>query len=371
MKRILKVSIFVLLLSTFLTSNLFAQTPPSTPSEEKYEGVVIKVIEDKIIEIFEGTKQPYQKVEVEITSGALKGKRIKAELGRIIVSNDAQKLKVGDNILISHLKKIDGSDEFLVEDFVRRNNLYILAALFFAAVILIGGIKGFTSFLGLIITFVILLKYIIPQIIEGGNPVFIAIIGSFMILTTTLYLAHGISYKTTSAVFGTTISLVITGFLAWFFVDFTKLSGFVSEQAAFLSVFPNVTLNLQGILLGGIIIGALGVLDDITVSQAAVVFELNDTNKDLTFKDLYKRGINIGKDHIASLVNTLVLAYSGASLPLLLLFTLNGGEPINILINRELIASEVVRTLVGSLGLVAAVPITTAIAALFCKINRT
>ena len=150
-------------------------------------------------------------------------------------------------------------------------------------------------------------------------------------------------------------------------MNFAKLSGFGSEEAGFLSMFPGMQINLQGILLAGIIIGVLGVLDDITVSQSACVFELHDANKSLSFSELYKRGMRVGQDHIASLVNTLVLAYAGASLPLLLLFVLSGGEPVSQLINREMIANELVRTLVGSLGLVSAVPITTMLAASFAK----
>lgn len=361
--------VFVLVIGLlFLGGKAFAQMD-LVPFEKKHEGVVVKILEEKTIEIFKGVNQPYQKAEVKIATGELAGKTVTAELGKIVVSNEAQKLKVGDNILISHLKKVDGSDSFLVEDFIRRTPLFILVAIFFLAVVLVGGFRGLTSFFGLIVTFIVLLKYIIPQIVAGENPVLIAIVGSFLIMVTTLYLAHGISRKTTAAVFGTSLSLIITGFLAWFFVDFAKLTGFVSEQATFINMFPGVNLNLQGILLGGIIIGALGVLDDITISQSACVFELNAANKNLSFFDLYKRGLRIGRDHIASLVNTLVLAYAGVSLPLFLMFTLTGGEPFTILINREMFASEVVRTLVGSLGLISAVPITTVIAASFSKLK--
>lgn len=367
MKKLLVGLLVILSLTFYFTVKVSAQ---SAPKEEKLEGVVAKILEDKKIEIFPGKKQPYQKVEVTITDGSLKEKKIVAELGKIAVSNDAQKLKTGDKVIVSYIKNVDGKDIFYIEDFNRRNPVYLLAGAFFIAVVIIGGLRGLSSFIGLIISFVVLLKYIIPQIINGGNPVLIAITGSFVILLTTLYLAHGISKKTTAAVLGTTISLVITGLLAAFSVGFARLSGFVSEQAAFVNAFPGADINLQGILLAGIIIGSLGVLDDITVSQSAVVFELKDANKKLSFEELYNRGLKVGRDHIASLVNTLVLAYAGASLPLFLLFTLNGGEPFNILINRELIASEVVRTLVGSLGLVMAVPITTVIAAIFCKYKK-
>lgn len=366
MKKFIQIVVFVLVF--FLSQNVFAQTQQYLkPSEQKHEAIVTQVIENRIVEISPGVKQPYQKVEVEITNHDLKGKKVIAELGGLVVANENLKVKPGDRIMIIHLKKIDGSEQFFVSDFIRRDSLYFLTIAFVVSVIIVGGIRGLTSFIGLIISFVVVIKYIIPQIIAGANPVFIAISGSFVILFTTLYLAHGISKKTTAAIFGTIISLIITGILAWFSVNLLRLSGFGSEEASFLSMMPGVKVNLQGILLAGIIIGALGVLDDITVSQSACVFELSQANKNLSWKELYKRGLRIGQDHIASLVNTLVLAYAGASLPLLLLFAYSGGEPISTLLNREMIANEIVRTLVGSLGLVSAVPITTAIAASFSK----
>lgn len=346
---------------------LAQQSTSGVPFTETIEGTVIKIIEEKKIEVYAGNEQPYQKAETEIKSGSLKGKKIVVEQGGIVVSNENQRLKVGDTIIISHLKKIDGSDQFLFVDFVRSNQLFILVTAFVVAVVFVGGFRGLYSFVGLVISFIILLKYIIPQIVAGNNPVVVAISGSFIILLTTLYLAHGFNRKTTAAVLGTTLSLTITGLLAFIFVNLTRLSGFGSEDASMLSIIPNTSINLQGILLAGIIIGALGVLDDITISQAACVFELYRANSNLTFRELYKRGLHIGQDHIASLVNTLVLAYAGASLPLLILFAVSTAEPMKILINREMIASEIVRTLVGSLGLVSAVPITTAIASYFCR----
>ncbi|MBI2329954.1 YibE/F family protein [Candidatus Daviesbacteria bacterium] len=316
------------------------QTPPP---EERHEAKVLRIVEEG-------------QVEAQVLEGSLKDKKVVTQKGGIIPT-------VGDKISITHIKNIDGSEQFYVADFIRLNSIYFLAIAFLIAVIVVGGIKGLSSFIGLIISFIVLIKYIIPKIVAGADPVFVAVSGSLMIMIATLYLAHGLSRRTTAAVLGTFFSLIITAVLASVFVSLSKLSGMASEQASFLSMFPGMQVNLKGILLGGIIIGALGVLDDITISQSACVFELKDANKSLGVKELWIRGLRIGREHIASLVNTLVLAYAGASLPLLLLFTLNGGEPLNVLLNREMIATEIVRTLVGSIGLVAAVPITTAIAA--------
>ena len=161
---------------------------------------------------------------------------------------------------------------------------------------------------------------------------------------------------------GTLIALIITGILSSVFVEAARLTGFASEEAGFLRVARQM-INIKGLLLAGIIIGVLGILDDITISQSAIVFQLKEANKKLKFNELYKRAMNVGQDHISSMVNTLVLVYAGASLPLLLLF-IDNPQPFFEVINYEIIADEIVRTLVGSIGLILAVPITTLIAAL-------
>ncbi|MDO8670894.1 MAG: YibE/F family protein [Dehalococcoidia bacterium] len=365
----------ILLLATFFIimanqSVVSAGPPQGGSGDERYEGEVSKIIADRRIEVSPGISQPYQQVEVLISSGKLKGRSVTAEIGGMVAASDAHRLHVGDKIYVLRIEKEDGTEVYIVGDFIRRTSIYILAVALLAAVVMVGGFRGLTSFLGLIISFAVLLLYIIPRIVAGENPVTIAITGSCLILLTTLYLAHGFNRKTTAAIIGTSISLIITGLLAWFFVGFARLSGFVNDEAGFLSTFSGVQVNLQGILLGGIIIGTLGVLNDITISQSACVFELYRANNALSWKALYFGGIRVGRDHIASMVNTLVLAYAGASLPLFLVFTLAGGEAFDVLINREIIATEIVRTLVGSLGLVSAVPVTTAFAAVFCRSGK-
>jgi uncharacterized membrane protein len=211
------------------------------------------------------------------------------------------------------------------------------------------------------VSFAIIFSYILPTISSGADPIITAIIGSLLIIPATFYLSHGFNKKTTVAIIGTVISLLIVGALAGYFVDAAKLTGFASEEAAFLQVALGGTVNIRGLLLAGIIIGVLGVLDDITISQSSIVSELKLASPKIKFKELYTRAMNVGQDHISSMVNTLVLVYTGAALPLLLLF-LNNSQPISQLISNELIADEIVRTLVGSIGLVLAVPITTLIA---------
>jgi uncharacterized membrane protein len=190
----------------------------------------------------------------------------------------------------------------------------------------------------------------------------VSVVGAAVIMFVTLYLAHGLNVRTTTAVLGTLGALVLTGVLAWAFVEASHLTGLSSEEAGFLQAAAG-QVNLEGLLLGGIVIGSLGVLDDVTVTQASAVWELYHANPSMGFRALFSAGLRIGRDHIASTVNTLVLAYAGASLPLLVLFTLSNRDLSEVL-TGELVAQEIVRTLVGSIGLVAAVPLTTALGAL-------
>ncbi|MEK7499241.1 MAG: YibE/F family protein, partial [Patescibacteria group bacterium] len=206
--------------------------------------------------------------------------------------------------------------------------------------------------------------YIVPKILAGQNPLVVTIIGSFFIATTALYLAHGFNKRTTVALGSTLITILIAIALSTSFVHLTNLTGIGSEEAFYLQTSPVQGINLKGLLLGGIIIGALGVLDDITTGQAAAVDEIFKANPMMTRRELISRSLSVGREHITSLVNTLALAYAGASFPTLLLFIIYQ-RPFWVVMNTESISEEVVRTLVGSIALMCAVPITTALAAYF------
>ena len=269
--------------------------------------------------------------------------------------------KPGDKIVVSITKNFEGQNVYTFSDYVRRDVLYWLAAIFLLLVIIIGGKKGFTSILGLIFSFVVIFTFILPRILSGSSPLIIAIIGSLIILPINFYLSHGFNKKTTVALVSTFIALCFTGFLAIYFVNSSHLTGYASDEATFLQVAKQGTLNIQGLLLAGIIIGLLGILDDVTVSQSSVVFELKKTNPSLKIAELYSKAMNVGKDHIASVVNTLVLVYAGAALPLLLLF-INNPMPYEQVVNFEIISEEIVRTLVASIGLILSIPLTTLLA---------
>jgi uncharacterized membrane protein len=320
-----------------------------------------EILEAKITEILE-EKLPYQKLKLLVTKGSLINQEIIIENGILPMANQP-KYKLGDRVVVSFTKNLDGQDIFLITDYVRRNSLLWLFIIFVILTTLIGRWRGLTSLLGMAISFLIIFTFILPKISSGANPILIAIIGSLFIIPATFYLSHGFNMKTTVAIAGTLIALIITGLLAGVFVEAANLTGFASEEAGFLQVATQGEINIKGLLLAGIIIGVLGVLDDITVSQSAIVLQLRKTNPKMKFEELYQRAMDVGQDHISSMVNTLILVYTGAALPLLLLFV-DSPHPVSEVINYEIIADEVVRTLVGSIGLILAVPITTLIAAL-------
>jgi len=227
----------------------------------------------------------------------------------------------------------------------------------------VSGWKGVRSLLAMALSLAVILWYLIPRVLHGDDPLSATITSAFVILACTLYLVYGWTLKTHAAVLGTFLALVLTGVLATVFVSLTRLTGFGSEQALFLSQVSATPINLQGLVLGGVLVGALGVLDDLVITQAAAVFELHLATPGMRYRELLARGMRIGRDHVAATVNTLVLAYAGAALPLLLLVSLSGEQWLSFL-SREFVTEEVVRTLVGSLGLMAAVPITTALSCL-------
>jgi len=272
-----------------------------------------------------------------------------------------RRLERGDSILVAKATSQGGQTQpYYFIDYNRRVSLLVLGALFAVVVVLLSRWHGLFSLVGVAISMTVLVFFVLPAILEGSNPVMVAIVGAAAIMFVNLYLAHGFHARTTTAILGTMASLAVTGILAVLFVQIGRFTGIGSEEASFLQLSAD-QVNLEGLLLGGIIIGTLGVLDDVTITQASAVWELHAANRELGVRQLYRSALRIGRDHIASTVNTLVLAYAGASLPLLILFSVSG-RPFADVLNTEIVAEEVVRTLVGSIGLVASVPITTALA---------
>jgi uncharacterized membrane protein len=288
------------------------------------------------------------------------------DYGKRQVRSDDYLLKAGDRIMVSISKTPDNVVNAYFVDFIRTTPILWLTAAFSIAIIFISRWKGVRALLSMVFSLYVIIGYIIPHILMGEDPLRTSIIGSIILLAVTLYLTYGWTLKTHAAVLSMILVLLLTGALSGLFVVFAKLNGTGDENVMFLMQLMDTPINLRGLLLGGMIIGALGVLDDLVTTQAAAVFELHHANSNLGFRGLYNSAMRIGQDHVAATVNTLVLAYAGASLPMLLMFTLGRGD-LGYLVNFSFIAEEVVRTLVGSLGLIAAVPLTTVIAIFFAR----
>lgn len=329
------------------------QFSQSKNTQQSYKGIIQNVL----------NRDNFQELQVVITNKDLEGKEVQ-------VSNDPQvstqtQYKVGDKVMLLKIQDV-GSDktQFYVTDYDRTASLIWLFIIFCTVVIIVSKKWGIYSILGMFYSFLIIFKFILPLLLKGHNPLMVAIAGSLLIVPVTFYLSHGINKKTTVALISTVVSLSITGLLSLIFINSAKLTGFGSEESFFLQIAKQGTINVKGLLLAGIIIGTLGILDDVTVSQASIVNQLKGTVRGLEGLALYNKAMAIGHDHIASAVNTLVLVYAGAALPLLLLFV-SSDKTFGEAINNEMIASEIVTTLVGSIGLVLAVPISTLFAVSF------
>jgi len=249
---------------------------------------------------------------------------------------------------------------YQVVDFQRGASLVWLVALFAGAVLVLGRWRGLAALAALALSFAVLLLFVLPAILAGSNPLAVAVVGSGLIMFAVLYLTHGLSARTSTAVLGTLLSLALIGGLGAAFAAAATLTG-LDDQTGNLIASLGTGIDARGLLLAGVVIGALGVLDDVTVTQTSAVWELRQADPDIDAPALFAAAMRIGRDHVASAVNTLVLAYAGAALPLLLLFTLSGRE-LGAVVTSQSVATEIVRTLVGSIGLVASVPITTGLA---------
>ncbi len=322
---------------------------------------VVQIIDEGTITLGDNT-QLYQVMRVNPLDGPYEGIHLEVDYGRRQIRSDEIALKPGDQILITISKMPDGVVNAYFVDFVRSHLLLWLFGIFAAAILLLAGRQGLGSLLGLIFSLFVVIGYIIPHILNGEDPVRVSIIGSAILLSVTLYLTYGWNLKTHSAVISMVFALILTGTLASVFVTVTRLTGAGDENALYLMQMAGAEINLRGLLLGSMLVGALGVLDDLVITQASAIFEIHDADPTLAFWALYRRASNIGRDHVAATVNTLVMAYTGSALPMLLIFSMSKGN-FAYLVNFSFVAEEVVRMLVGSLGLIAAVPITTLIAA--------
>lgn len=268
-------------------------------------------------------------------------------------------LQVGDEVMLGFE---DSTNTYFYADRDRRTSLVWLTGLFAVVVIALGRFRGALALLAMASTIVVLVAFVAPSVLDGNDPLVVSVVAASAIAFISLYLTHGFSPTTTVALAGTLGALGLTLGLSWVFFELANFSGLATEAGLTLP-FIAEDINLASLLLGGAVLGALGALDDVTVTQVATVSELRYRNPDLTTTELVVSGVRVGREHIASTVNTLLLAYAGASMPILLLIAASD-QSLAMAANSELVAVEIVRTLCGSIGLVAAVPITTALAAI-------
>ncbi|MEZ0092763.1 YibE/F family protein [Streptacidiphilus sp. EB129] len=297
-------------------------------------------------------------VTVQVTSGKDSGRTVTQTL----TPDQTAVYSAGEKVILDYSPNAPPELQYSIGDADRTLPLEILAAVFAVAVVLVGRLRGLAALVALAISFAVLSLFVLPAILKGEDPLTVACVGGGAIMLLALYLCHGLSARTSVAVIGTLASLALIGVLGEVFIGLTHLTGNTSDETALVhSLYAGI--KLPGLLLAGVIIGSLGVLNDVTVTQASSVWELRAADPTMGARALYRAGIRIGRDHIASTVNTLVMAYAGAALPLMLLFSISN-KGVWTVATSEIVAEEVVRTLVGSIGLIASVPLTTALAAL-------
>lgn len=330
--------------------------PDHAGGVEEISGTVTGVAREECAEELTDDVNGCGTAQVRITDGADAGEDVDAPLPN---GPGAPRIGDGDDVVLIHSDSPDGATYSIV-DHQRGTQLWILAAAFVLALVAFGRWRGFSALLGLGVTFGVLLLFVVPAILAGEAPLLVAIVGSAAIVLTVLYLTHGFGLSTTVAVLGTLASLTITGVLSALSVAFLHLTGITDDIST--SVGMTHSVNMEGLLLAGIVIGSLGVLDDVTVTQAATVAEVSRANPAYGFARLYRAGSRVGRSHIASVINTIILAYAGSSLPLLILIVANS-DSLGGVVTDQIIAQEIVRSAVATLGLIAAVPITTALAA--------
>ncbi|MDX2846251.1 YibE/F family protein [Streptomyces ipomoeae] len=305
-----------------------------------------------------------KKATIRVDTGKDKGRTFT----EIVQPDQSRQLKQGQEVVVAYEPAAPKDLQYSVTDVNRKFPMALLAGIFALAVVVVGRLRGVMALIALAVSFLVLTFFILPAILQGSNPLVVAVVGASAIMLIALYMCHGLSARTSVAVLGTLISLLLIGVLGSMFIGWAALTGNTDDNTGLIhGLYPDI--DMSGLLLAGVIIGSLGVLDDVTVTQTSAVWELHEANPSMGWRGLYRAGIRIGRDHIASVVNTLVLAYAGAALPLLLLFSI-AQSSIGTVANSELVAEEIVRTLVGSIGLVASVPVTTALAALVVSADR-
>lgn len=336
-------------------------------SVEYYEAEVTEISEENLQEdtYIESIKLGYQQVVLKITNGPYKGQDFK-------VTNNVSRLyntivKDGSKVVASVYLEDGEISDISISSFKRSNILFVLIGLFLLVVLFIGGFKGLKSIVSLLFTLVCIIFLMIPLMLRGVSPVLSAMIIAIISITVTLVFVSGVNKKSFTAIIGTLSGVLIAGILAYVFGELANLSGINSTDAESMLYIAEVTdLKIRGIMFAGILVSALGAVMDVAMSIASPIFEISSLNKEISKKKLFKSGMNIGRDTIGTMANTLILAFAGGSLNLIILIYSSNMNTTRLL-NLDVLGTEVIQGLAGTIGLTLTVPITAVIATYLCK----
>lgn len=367
MVRKILLTFFVLLFLVFSWREfriLLSQNTTTTQNEEVLEAKVEKILEEKKSQ-FDNRDFISQKLQMRVTKGSIVGKDITVT-NMYTSQYDSSKFQKGDTLLVGYLKGSGSNDNFYIISYARTTPLMLLFALFIVLTLGIARKKGLYSLIGMTLSLIILTVFLLPRITSGANPFYTTLIGMISLVPVLFYISHGFNKKTTAAVIGTGLTVILTAVLAKVFIESMHFSGIAIEEIQTLLYAKKGDIDLQGILVAGILMGALGVIDDVAMTQSSLVEQLMQTNPKMSYSDLVMRAMHVGRDHIGSVINTLILVYVGGSLATLLLFT-EFPRPFIVLINSDIVTIPIVTALIGSIGLICAIPITTLIAVWLMK----
>ncbi|MBN1325709.1 YibE/F family protein [Candidatus Falkowbacteria bacterium] len=366
----MRFKLFIILLFSFFILPLFclAQSDISAGGEV-FKAKVLEITDQRELIREDGSINIQQNIKLIGLSGSYKHKEILIEGISDIEVISANTYKKGDKVFVTYDKDAEGNDYFFITDYVRSSYLFYLSLIFALVILFVGKKRGLKALISLILSFIIIIKFIVPQILAGQNPLLISVAGCFIILALIIYVTEGFNRKSHLALLSVFFSLLITIILSCLFTNLSRLTGLANEDAMFLIGATTMAIDFKGLLLAGILIGTIGVLDDIIIAQIEAVRQIREANPSLVKKKIFSMAYEIGNTHLGAIVNTLFLTYAGVSLPLLLLFSLHQ-EPFltfSQVINNELIATEIVRALVGSIGVALSLPIATFFGVYFYK----
>lgn len=355
---VVSMAIIVALIALWPTGDVRSRAAELGVNDPRYRAEIVSAVEGLCSYASEDNPARCLTVDIELGEGPDVGERIR--LGEYSLADPfTPEFEPGDRIVVGHQ---EANDFYYFADRERRAALLLLFVLFVACVLALGRVRGVLALAALGLGVVVLIVFMVPSILEGNSPVLVSLAGAALIAVVALYVTHGVNVMSSVALLGILGALAVTLGLGEIFFALSNFSGAVDEEATFLKTVVD-SVEIRGLLLGGVVVGALGALDDVSITQAATVWELRRANPDLERRHVWASAMRVGREHIGSIINTLLLAYAGASMPLLVLFVLSE-QSLSTVANAEVMALEIVRTMVGSIGLLAAVPLTTWLAVL-------